>query len=140
MGMYTNGGATLLCGSLYSKDENDELVIKFYNMKRALRKDMIAAKQRSYLVDSAITYHVGPNGAFFIHLWTEHKDYGDEFWSILSFILKWFNTAEGFAWKIYEEDDVPNFWAISNGQLHNLTVPEGVSFRGYGLEDGETPN
>ena len=132
MGMYTNGGATLLCGSISS--ECDQLMIKFYEMKSNLREFMVAKNQRSWLVSSAITCSEGPNGSFFIHIGTEHKDYGDEFETILEFILRWFNNAEGFAWKIYEEDDVPTFWIIANGVRHTMTIPDGITFQGYGLE------
>ena len=134
MGMYTNGGATLLCGSIGNANYINRLHIKFYEMKANLYNLMITNDQRAWLVvDSAITCSEGPNGSFFIHIGTEHKDYGNEFETILEFILKTFNNAEGFAWKIYEEDDVPTFWIIANGVRHIMTIPDGVTFRGYGL-------
>lgn len=134
MGMYTNGGATLLCGSICNDNDLDQLMLKFYEMKVNLRALMLTNKQRSWLVSSAITCSEGPNGSFFIHIGTEHKDYSDEFETILEFILRWFNNAEGFAWRIYEEASVPTLWIIANGVRHIMTIPDGVTFNGYGLE------
>lgn len=134
MGMYTNGGATLLCGSIVANSGIDSLAIEFFRMKIQLRISMQINEQRSWLVDSAISYQVGPNGSFFIHIGTEHKDYDSEFETILDFILRWFENVEGFAWKIYEEDNVPTFWIIAKGVRHNITIPDGVTFSGYGLE------
>ena len=133
MGMYTNGGATLLCGSICSQAEIDELMIKFYEMVKSLRLTMRNNSQQAFLVDN-LTVHVSDNGAFFIHFGTEHKNYSDEFNTIVDHILSWFVNAEGFAWKIYEEDSVPTVWIISNGIKHELDVPEGIRFQGYGLE------
>ena len=133
MGMYTNGGGTLLCGSICSTAETDELMIKFHEMLKSLRIDMTNNKQRAYLVDSIIA-QVSSNESFFIHFGTEHKDYSDEFNTIVDHILSWFSTAEGFIWKIYEEDDTPTAWVVSNGVKHELTIPEEINFIGYGLQ------
>lgn len=133
MGMYTNGGGTLLCESICSTAKTDNLMIKFYEMLKSLRIDMTKNGQRAYLVDCIIP-QVSSNGSFFIHFGTEHKNYCDEFNTIVDHILRWFPTAEGFVWNIYEEDDTPTAWVVSNGVKHELTIPEGVNFIGYGLE------